>query len=88
MVHGAWLQPYTADEVKRLAAQGVKNLLVIAPGFAADCLETLYELGTETRALFLENGGENFAVIPCLNDSELGMMLLHDLVARELKGWI
>ncbi len=85
---GAWLQPYTAAAVKRLAAQGVKNLLVIAPGFAADCLETLYELGTETRALFLENGGENFAVIPCLNDSELGMMLLHDLVARELKGWI
>jgi ferrochelatase len=85
---GAWLQPYTATEVKRLAVQGAKGLVVIAPGFAADCLETLYELGHENRAIFLENGGENFAVIPCLNDSELSMMLIYDLVARELKGWI
>ena len=85
---GAWLQPYTAAEVKRLAVQGAKGLVVIAPGFAADCLETLYELGHENRAIFLENGGENFAVIPCLNDSELSMMLIYDLVARELKGWI
>jgi ferrochelatase len=84
----AWLQPYTAATVKSLAVQGTKGLVVIAPGFAADCLETLYELAIENRTVFLENGGENFAVIPCLNDSELGMMHIYELVARELKGWV
>jgi ferrochelatase len=64
------------------------GLVVIAPGFSADCLETLYEIDVECREIFTENGGKNFAAIPCLNDSELGMMLIHDLVARELKGWI
>jgi ferrochelatase len=85
---GAWLQPYTAAAVKSLAAQGCKGLVVVAPGFAADCLETLYELGYENRATFLENGGKHYGVIPCLNDSELGMMLIQDLVTRELKGWV
>jgi protoporphyrin/coproporphyrin ferrochelatase len=83
-----WLQPYTAGEIKDLAANGTKGLVVIAPGFSADCLETLYELNVECREIFLAHGGENFALIPCLNDSELGMMLIHELVARELKGWI
>jgi protoporphyrin/coproporphyrin ferrochelatase len=83
-----WLQPYTSAKVKSLAAQGIKSLVVFTPGFSADCLETLYELGVETREIFRANGGENFAVIPCLNDSELGMMLIYELVARELKGWI
>jgi ferrochelatase len=85
---GDWLQPYTAAKVKSLAAQGVKSLVAISPGFSADCLETLYELEVENRAIFTENGGTNYAVIPCLNDSELGMMLIFDLVSRELKGWI
>lgn len=84
----AWLQPYTAAKVKSLAAEGVKNLVVTTPGFSADNLETLYEIGIETRDIFLAHGGENFAAIPCLNDSELGMMLIHELVSRELKGWI
>ncbi|HEY4848836.1 MAG TPA: ferrochelatase [Methylocella sp.] len=83
-----WLQPYTAAMVKSLASQGTKGLVVIAPGFSADCLETLFEIDVECREIFIENGGKNFAAIPCLNDSELGMMLIHDLVARELKGWI
>jgi len=83
-----WLQPYTAAKVKSLALQGTKGLVVVAPGFSADCLETLYELDVECRETFVENGGKNFAVIPCLNDSELGMMLIHELVTRELKGWI
>lgn len=83
-----WLRPYTVSAVKNLAAKGVKNLVVIAPGFSADCLETLYEIGVELRETFLASGGENFALIPCLNDSELGMMLIYDLVRRELKGWI
>jgi protoporphyrin/coproporphyrin ferrochelatase len=83
-----WLQPYTAAMVKSLASQGTKGLVVITPGFSADCLETLYEIAIECRKIFLENGGKNFAAIPCLNDSELGMTLIHELVARELKGWI
>ncbi|MGI8570242.1 MAG: ferrochelatase [Methylocella sp.] len=83
-----WLQPYTAAMVKSLAAQGTKGLVVIAPGFSADCLETLHEIAIECREIFLENGGKNFAAIPCLNDSELGMMLINELAARELKGWI
>ena len=83
-----WLQPYTAAMVKNLAALGTNGLVIIAPGFSADCLETLYEIDVECREIFTENGGKNFAAIPCLNDSDLGMMLIHDLVARELKGWI
>ena len=83
-----WLQPYTVEKVKSLASQGAKGLVVITPGFSADCLETLYEIAIECRVIFAENGGKNFAAIPCLNDSELGMMLICDLVARELKGWI
>ncbi|WP_036264344.1 ferrochelatase [Methylocapsa aurea] len=83
-----WLQPYTDATVKKLAREGVKSLVVITPGFSADCLETLFEIGVENRAIFKENGGKNFAVIPCLNDSELGMMVLYDLVEREINGWV
>lgn len=83
-----WLQPYTAEKVKSLAVNGTKNLVIVTPGFAADCLETLYEIGVECREIFLVHGGKNFAVIPCLNDSELGMMLIYAMVGRELKGWV
>ena len=83
-----WLQPYTADVVKTLASHGTNGLVVITPGFSADCLETLYEINVECREIFTDHGGKNFAAIPCLNDSELGMTLMHNLVARELKGWI
>lgn len=83
-----WLKPYTDETVTALARQGVKNLVVITPGFAADCLETLEEIGIENRHLFLENGGENFALVPCLNASAEGMKLIYDLVARELAGWL
>lgn len=83
-----WLQPYTDETVRSLARKGVKNLAIIAPGFSANCLETIFELGVENRDLFKENGGENFAVIPCLNDSHMGMMVLQALVARGVKGWL
>jgi protoporphyrin/coproporphyrin ferrochelatase len=83
-----WLQPYTAATAKSLAAQGAKSLAVVTPGFSTDCLETLYEIDVECREIFLAAGGENFALIPCLNDSEAGMMLIQQLVSRELKGWI
>jgi ferrochelatase len=83
-----WLQPYTDMTVKRLAKEGVKNIAVITPGFAADCLETLEEIAGENAEIFKHNGGENFAAIPCLNDSEAGMTVISTVVRRELKGWV
>ncbi|HEY1736920.1 MAG TPA: ferrochelatase [Methylovirgula sp.] len=84
----AWLQPYTDETIAELARKGVKNLLVITPGFSADCLETLDEMGNENKHVFLENGGKNYAVVPCLNTSAEGMRLIADLVTRELGGWL
>jgi protoporphyrin/coproporphyrin ferrochelatase len=83
-----WLQPYTDVTVKKLAKQGVKNLAVITPGFTADCLETLEEIAVENARIFKRNGGENFVHIPCLNDSEPGMLVIRTVVLRELKGWM
>jgi protoporphyrin/coproporphyrin ferrochelatase len=83
-----WIGPYTADKVRALAKDGVKRLAIIAPGFSADCLETIEELGVEIRDEFLAAGGEKFAPIPCLNDSAAGMRLLASLARRELSGWV
>ena len=83
-----WLTPYTDETVKRLARDGVKNMVVVTPGFAADCLETLEEIAGENAEYFHHNGGENFVHIPCLNDSEPGMMVIWTVVLRELKGWV
>ncbi len=83
-----WLEPYTIKTMKALAKKGVKNLVVITPGFSADCLETLEEIAVENAHVFKRYGGENFAVVPCLNDSEAGMFLLWQLTMRELKGWV
>jgi protoporphyrin/coproporphyrin ferrochelatase len=83
-----WLQPYTDRTVKSLAKRGVKNLAIITPGFVADCLETLEEIAMENAHIFKRHGGENFAAIPCLNDSELGMRVIAHVVTRELQGWI
>ncbi len=85
---GRWLTPYTIDTVKALAKRGVKNLVVITPGFASDCLETLEEIAVENARVFKRNGGKNFAAIPCLNDSEAGMLMIWQLAMRELKGWV
>ena len=83
-----WIEPATIETIERLAKSGVRRLLVIAPGFAADCLETLEELDMENRAVFLANGGESFAYVPCLNDSAAGVSVIEVLVRRELSGWI
>jgi ferrochelatase len=83
-----WLKPYTDMTVRELAACGVKNLAVVMPGFAADCLETLEEIAHENAGYFRAGGGENFAAIPCLNDSEAGMQVIETVVLRELQGWI
>lgn len=83
-----WLQPYTDETVISLAKSGVKNMAVLTPGFSADCLETLEEIAGENAEYFHENGGENFAHLPCLNDSDEGMAMLESLVLNELKGWV
>lgn len=83
-----WLQPYTDKTVEALARSGVKRLIIVTPGFAADCLETLEEIAGENKEIFLENGGEQFSFIPCLNDSEGGIRVLLHLIERELKGWV
>ncbi len=83
-----WLEPATDQTVKSLARRGVKNLVVITPGFAADCLETLEEIAVENANIFRRNGGENFFVVPCLNDSAPGMLVLWQMTLRELKGWV
>jgi ferrochelatase len=75
-----WLKPYTADNIERLAGEGVKNLLVITPAFAADCLETLEEIQLQNRDLFLERGGEQYHYIPCLNDREDHIEMMANLV--------
>jgi ferrochelatase len=83
-----WLQPYTDKTVKKLAKDGVRRIAVVTPGFSADCLETLEEIAQENAEIFKHNGGEQFAAIPCLNDSEPGMDVIRQLVLRELQGWI
>ncbi|TAK47630.1 MAG: ferrochelatase [Xanthobacteraceae bacterium] len=83
-----WLKPYTDATVARLAREGVKNIAVITPGFAADCLETLEEIAVENARIFRRKGGVGFAAIPCLNDGEEGMDVIRQLVMRELQGWI
>ena len=83
-----WLTPYTSDVVASLAENGVKNIAIFAPGFSADCLETIEELGVEIRDIFLEKGGEKFARFTCLNDSLEGIDLLETLAKRELAGWV
>ena len=85
---GKWLEPYTINTVKALAKKGVKNLVVVTPGFAADCLETLEEIAVDNARAFKRAGGDNFAAIPCLNDSEAGMLMIWQLAMRELKGWV
>ena len=82
-----WLKPYTAETVRELASRGVKRVVVVTPGFAADCLETLEEIGVENAAYFREAGGERFAAIPCLNDSVEGVAVIETVARRELKGW-
>jgi protoporphyrin/coproporphyrin ferrochelatase len=83
-----WLTPYTDVTVKDLAGRGVKNLAVVTPGFTADCLETLEEIAQENAGYFRVAGGENFAAIPCLNDTTAGMRVIETVVLRELQGWI
>ena len=83
-----WLQPYAQQTVEALPAKGVKNLVMIMPGFASDCVETLEEVAIGLDATFRENGGVNFSASPCLNDSDDSIDMLESLVRGELAGWI
>ncbi|AEI37783.1 ferrochelatase [Zymomonas mobilis] len=83
-----WFSPATATILKDFPAQGIKKLVVAMPGFSADCLETLEEIAIRGQQNFIESGGENFATLQCLNDSEEGITMLESLIKQALSGWI
>ena len=76
----AWLQPYTDETLESLPNEGKKNVLTICPGFSSDCVETLEEILIQGKESFLNAGGENFDMIPCLNDSDDHIILLKSLI--------
>ena len=83
-----WLEPATDTVLEEEARKGTKRLTIAAPGFSADCLETLEELAIRGREQFTKAGGEKFAALACLNAGETGMAMLETLVRRELAGWL
>ncbi len=83
-----WLEPATDVTLEALAAGGTRKVAIFAPGFSADCLETLEELAIRGRESFIEAGGTDFACLPCLNDSGESIAMLRILLARELAGWL
>ncbi len=83
-----WLTPATDTILEEEAAKGTKRLAIAAPGFSADCLETLEELAIRGKEQFVEAGGEQFATLSCLNTSDAGMAMLETIIRRELAGWI
>jgi ferrochelatase len=82
-----WIGPDTETLIRRLAGQGVRNLSLVAPGFAADGVETLEELGLRATRAFLDAGGENVTLVPCLNAGETSIAMLKTLVLENLGGW-
>lgn len=83
-----WLEPATDATLAAYPGDGVKRIAIAAPGFSADCLETLEELGIRGRDTFLHAGGEKFARLDCLNDSFESIVMLERLISRELAGWL
>ena len=83
-----WLQPYTDETLETLPDQGVTAVQVVCPGFSADCLETIEEIGMENRDIFLEAGGERYEYIPCLNAQSTHLAALTDIISEELAGWL
>jgi ferrochelatase len=82
-----WLKPYAQPAVEALPGEGVRRLVMMTPGFAADCVETLEEVGIGLRETFLGKGGQSFTLVPCLNDSEAAIAMLETMVRNELGGW-
>jgi ferrochelatase len=83
-----WPEPATDATLAGYPKQGVRRVAVATPGFSADCIETLEELGIRGRESFLHAGGEEFALLDCLNDSPESMDMLTGLIGRELAGWL
>jgi ferrochelatase len=83
-----WLEPATDATLAALPKQGIKRVAIAAPGFAADCIETLEELGIRGRKTFMDAGGERFALLDCLNDSPESIDMMSKLISRELAGWL
>ena len=79
-----WLQPYTDKALENLPKQGKKNILTICPGFSSDCVETLEEILIQGKESFLNSGGENFDMIPCLNDTDDHILLLKSLIQKSI----
>tara|TARA_Y100001958_G_C21032470_1_gene404981 strand:- start:472 stop:777 length:306 start_codon:yes stop_codon:yes gene_type:complete len=79
-----WLTPYTDKTLESLPKKGIKKILVICPGFASDCVETLEEINIQGRESFIKNGGKNFDMVPCLNDSSDHIKLFEKLVSNYL----
>ena len=83
-----WLGPATDETLAELAGKGVRKVAIFAPGFSADCLETLEELAIRGKETFLTAGGTDFAYLPCLNDEDGGVEMLRSILTRELEGWV
>ncbi len=82
-----WIEPYTASILADYASTGVRRVDVICPGFVADCLETLEEIGIEGRKIFLGAGGTEFHLLPCLNERDDWIRALADIARQHLAGW-
>ena len=83
-----WLGPATDDTLAALARAGKRRVAIVAPGFSADCVETLEELAIRGRETFEQAGGTDFAYLPCLNAEPVGLRMLRSIVAAELAGWL
>ena len=83
-----WLVPYTDETIEALGKKGVKHIAVACPGFTADCLETLDEIGNEGQEAFHESGGGKLSLIPCLNDHPVWLEAMKTIVMDELQGWL
>lgn len=83
-----WLQPYTDETIENLAHKGVKRIAILSPAFVSECIETLEEINMEARDEFLNNGGEEYTYIPCLNDTDAHIEFLAKKIRQELAGWI
>jgi ferrochelatase len=83
-----WIEPYTNATLTALPEKGIKDILVLTPGFVVDCLETLEEIAMEGKEVFEAAGGEQYDVLPCLNDSAEALDMIEKLVQKELQGWI
>ncbi len=83
-----WLKPYTEEKLKQLAAEGKRRVFVAMPGFTADCLETIDEIGYEARETFLHAGGEELHRCPCLNDHSTWIAAMKQIILEEARGWV